>query len=569
MLVAMRIGALILASLVAALPPGRASGAEAAGPDREQPSPASSGPAQTAVFKVFVRGHQIGTEQATVALVDGEWVITATSTLGAPVALSLRRAEIRYTADWRPLSIEVEGDLRGQAIDLETTFSEGTATSHFMRDGQRQEQIDPVSAGAVALPGDVYAAYTALAVRLSSVRPGDEVRAYVAPRGEVGITLTEVASERMQTASRTFDLKRYRVVLQDANRGLPADVWAEPDGRLVRFSIPSAFVDVVREDVASVSARQQQVHREGDEDVRVPGHGFSLAATMSKPAPSGVDRSRAAVRLPAVVLVGGSGATDRDEAVAGIPIFGQMASALAEAGFLVIRYDKRGTGQSGGRPESATLNDYAEDVRGVVRYLATRKDVDPKRITVAGHGEGAWVALVAASREKRIARLVLMAGAGTTGAELVLEQQRRQLDRSGLPEADRRERVELQKRIHQAVVSGGPWDGIPEALRAQADTPWFASFLAFDPKTAMPRVSQPLLIVHGEEDRQVPAHHASALAALASARKNAPGVEVARIPGVDHLLVPAKSGDAGEHAPLQGREVSRAVTDALAAWLAR
>ena len=67
-----------------------------------------------------------------------------------------------------------------------------------------------------------------------------------------------------------------------------------------------------------------------------------------------------------------------------------------------MRYDKRGYGQSGGRAESATIQDYAEDVRAVVRWLLQRKDVDPKRIAVVGHSEGAWVALLAASRERRI-----------------------------------------------------------------------------------------------------------------------------------------------------------------------
>ena len=88
------------------------------------------------------------------------------------------------------------------------------------------------------------------------------------------------------------------------------------------------------------------------------------------------------MRLPAVLLVGGSGPTDRDELVFGIPIFGQLADAFADAGFIVLRYDKRGVGQSGGRDEAATLADYAEDVRAAVRFLSQRKDVDPKRIAV-------------------------------------------------------------------------------------------------------------------------------------------------------------------------------------------
>ena len=84
---------------------------------------------------------------------------------------------------------------------------------------------------------------------------------------------------------------------------------------------------------------------------------------------------------------------DRDSVVSGVPIFGEIAGALADAGYIVVRYDKRGIGQSGGRAEAATLADYADDVRAAVKLLADRKDVDPKRIAVIGHSEGGIVAL--------------------------------------------------------------------------------------------------------------------------------------------------------------------------------
>ena len=64
----------------------------------------------------------------------------------------------------------------------------------------------------------------------------------------------------------------------------------------------------------------------------------------------------------------------------------------------MVRYDKRGVGQSGGRSEFATLGDYAEDVVAVVKFLEKRKDIDPKRIALVGHSEGAAVALLAARR---------------------------------------------------------------------------------------------------------------------------------------------------------------------------
>jgi pimeloyl-ACP methyl ester carboxylesterase len=127
-----------------------------------------------------------------------------------------------------------------------------------------------------------------------------------------------------------------------------------------------------------------------------------------------------------------SGADDRDGVLSGVPILADCC-ALADAGFLAVRYDKRGYGQSGGRAESATLGDHADDAVAVVRWLANRSDVDRDRIAILGHNEGAWAALLAATRERRIAGVVTLAAPSTAGAERVLEQQRHVLEQMNLP----------------------------------------------------------------------------------------------------------------------------------------
>ena len=76
-----------------------------------------------------------------------------------------------------------------------------------------------------------------------------------------------------------------------------------------------------------------------------------------------------------------------------IPIFGQLANTIADAGFAVLRYDKRGVGQSGGRPEAVTLADYSDDQRAAVKYLTTHKDVNGKRIAYVELGGGELVFL--------------------------------------------------------------------------------------------------------------------------------------------------------------------------------
>jgi pimeloyl-ACP methyl ester carboxylesterase len=266
------------------------------------------------------------------------------------------------------------------------------------------------------------------------------------------------------------------------------------------------------------------------------------------------------------VLHTGSGVGDRDGTAAGIPTLGQIAGALADAGYLALRYDKRGYGQTGGRAESATLTDFAEDLRAVVRYLEKRKDVDPRRIVVLGHSEGAWVALLAASREKKIAGVIAISAPAVTGAELVLEQQQHQLDQMKVPDAERQAKVELQKKIHEAVTTDKGWEGIPPELRKQADSPWFRSLLLFDPAKVIEDVRQPLLIIQPDLDRQVPAAHADKLAELAK-KGRSPAVEVMIVRGVNHLLVPAITGEVSEYGTLTDRNVSKDVLNTIGGWL--
>ena len=535
-------------------------------------APTPIDPIQQATFRIFLRGVPVGNEQFTVSQAGDRWVISATSRLDAPVNLTLRKAVATYDATWQALALTLDGTFRDQIVQLATTVTGTQASSTFDDGGKTVEKTDTVSPGTVLLPNNFYASYAALAVRLATQPTVGDLRIYVAPQAEIGVKVGEARTERFQAGGRSFLVRQQRLVFQNPGGPLDVDLWFEEDGKLARVSIPSVTLDVVREDLASVSARAQRFTREGDEDVRIPAAGFTLAGTISMPraaappaAPAG--GKPAAVRYPTIVLVAGSGPLDRDETVAGIPIFGQLSAALADAGYLVLRYDKRGTGLSGGRLEAVTLNDYAEDVRSIVAWLGDRKDVDRSRLAVVGHSEGGWVALLAASREKRIRAVVTLSTPGTTGAALVLEQQKRALERSTFSDADKQAKTALQEKIQQAVTTGKGWDEVPAELRKQADTPWFASLLAFDPSKVVSRVGQPVLIVQAARDTQVPPHHATDLATLARARKKDPGTEVVTIDGVNHLFVPAESGEVEEYAKLTAREISPEAARAILTWL--
>jgi uncharacterized protein len=528
------------------------------------PQPAAEPAAGRAGFTIFVHGAQIGREDVDLSRTPGGWTISATNRLSPPVDLTTNRFEMRYGPDWQPIELKLDATLRGAPIGLVTSFGVTTAISEITQSGQTTQKTDEIAAKTIVLPNNHFGAYEALAARLGSAKTGDELRVYIAPQAEIPVRIGDITAESIRTPDRVVSVRRFQLAFQNPKGALEATIWVDDRSRLARFEIPSVSLQVVREELASVAARRETTSHPGDVLASIPAAGFTLAATITRP-PGPAAAAR--LKLPAVILVGGSGPIDRDQVVAGIPIFGQLAGVLADAGFIVTRYDKRGVGQSGGRLESATLADFAEDVRAVVKYLSKREDVDRRRLAVIGHSEGGAVAMIAASREKAITAVGLLATPGTTGAELILEQQRHVLERLKTPDADKHAKVELQKKIQQAVLTGTGWDGVPEDLRKQADTPWFQSVLAFDPAKVMSNVRQPLIVIQGSLDTQVPPHHATRLGELANARKKAPKTDVVVIEGVNHLLVPATTGEVDEYSQLQDRKVSPQVVEKIVDWL--
>lgn len=514
-----------------------------------------------ATFIVFAGGRETGREQVMLSKTASGWTITSTSRLGAPLNLTSKRFELTYAPDWQPIELKIEATVQSRAFGLLTSFGTTTAISEISQNGVINSKTDQISARTVVLPSSFYAAYEALAVRLASTSPGADIPMYVAPQAEVRLLVKSMTPSAYQTPEGSIQTRQYAVTVQNIGGLMEGVITIDARNRFAKLELPAAGLLVVRQDLAGVATRQQTLRNPTDTDQHIPASGFSLAGTLTTPPVQG------RLRHPAVVLVAGSGPIERDAVVAGIPVFAQLAGQLAEQGFVVLRYDKRGVGQSGGRTETVTLKDYADDAIAAVKWLARRKDVDTRRIFAIGHSEGASIAMLAAN-EKKIAGLVLMAGMGTTGRELVLEQQQRALDSAKVTDPERSAKVELQKRILDAAVTATGWEALPPEVRPIVDTPWYRSLLLFDPALAMSRVKQPILILQGALDTQVPPRHADRLAELARARKKAASVEIKHIAGINHLFVPAMTGDVSEYSALETKSISPEVAKSIAAWVA-
>ena len=514
------------------------------------------------LFIVTLRGVRIGSEQVTVTKTANAFKINSTGQIAAPFEMVTSKFEMTYSADWQPVALTMEGALRNETMGIGTTFGITTAISDLVQGERRGSVTHQVTPRTTVLPINIFAAFEALAARLSSFKVGTRYPAYIAPEGEIAFAVKGVALRRISSPSGIAELKEYDLTFERPGAPLSVQVLVDSDSRLARVVYRDLALAAIREEFATVMAREIRVHNLGDENAFVPASGFNLAATITKP-------ERVTGKAPAVILVGGPGRQDRDETIYGVSIFGQLAGRLAEAGYLVVRFDKRGIGQSGGRPEHASLTEYSEDVVEIINWLKKRKDVDGNRIAVITHSEGSAVGMLAAGKTKNIKALGLLAAPGMTGREVVLEQQRRELARRNEPAADREAKIALQNKVINAVTTGKGLDELPPDVEKQANTPMFKSWLLFDPAVAMKKIQQPLLILQGSLDTETPPAQGERLAQLSTARKNAPPAHTTRVvvPKVNHLLLDATTGEQDEYDALPSVIISTEVVSSIVNWL--
>jgi hypothetical protein len=334
------------------------------------PAAAQSGTPQSGAtaYNIFLRGSSIGREDVSVATGSDGTTITVTGRMGPPVNAITRKAEFKYSADWTATSFTLDGTVAGGNVTISSMLSGGKATTTGTQAGTAVNASHDVDPKTFVLPNGIFGGFTAVSRRLAvEAAPGAEFHAYILPVLEIPLRVNSVNAERMQSGTTTFNIRRYELTFMNPGGGLAINMIAGEDGNLIRLTIPAQGLDIIREDVAASTSRTQIYSNPGDEALIIPALGFNLGATITKP------QKPAGPKIPAVILLAGSNIGDRDGVVFGVPILAQLAGALADAGFLAVRYDKRGFGQSGGRAESATLADYAEDVRAIVKWLGSRR----------------------------------------------------------------------------------------------------------------------------------------------------------------------------------------------------
>lgn len=303
--------------------------------------------------------------------------------------------------------------------------------------------------------------------------------------------------------------------------------------------------------------------------------GVSLAGTFTKPSSGGP--------FPAVLLISGAGPQDRNESIAGHKPFLVIADYLTRRGMAVLRVDDRGTGESTGKFATATTQDFASDAEAGVHYLMSRDDVDQQHIGLLGHGEGAIIAPMVAVKMPQIAFLVLLAGTGVPGEEVLLAQTERAEETAHVPpdqiKADKKigkllydmvregkSEVDLRKALFSLPEKDKPYiEGWQRQLPG-LEAPWLRFFLSYDPAPVLEKVKCPVLALEGEKDMQVVPDQNVPAIKKALERGGNHNSEVIILPKLNYMFQTADTGLGWEYGKIS-ETIAPAVLAKIGDWI--
>ncbi|HVX25138.1 MAG TPA: alpha/beta fold hydrolase [Parafilimonas sp.] len=331
------------------------------------------------------------------------------------------------------------------------------------------------------------------------------------------------------------------------------------------------------------------------EDVIYNGNGLQYGATITIPEGKGP--------FPAVLLITGSGAQDRDETIFYHKPFAVIADALTKDGFVVLRVDDRGVGKSTGDFATSITADFVNDVNTSFDYLKSRPEVNDKKVGLLGHSEGAMIAPVVASQRKDVDFIVLLAAPGVKIIDLMTEQNAAFLKSLGVPDAAVENFKPVYQQVINAIVSAqdtatartnalqivNDWyaktdsttthelgftslndnEQYAKTMAAQVSSPWFKYFIQFDPQPYLSDLKKvKVLALNGSRDIQVVAQQNLPAVNAALKEGRTKNFETKELPGLNHLFQTCNKCTVQEYGQLE-ETIAPIALQTIEDWLNR
>ncbi len=298
---------------------------------------------------------------------------------------------------------------------------------------------------------------------------------------------------------------------------------------------------------------------------------------------------------PAVIMISGSGPQDRDETLFEHRPFWVIADHLSRHGIAALRYDDRGTGASNGNFSNATSQDFSKDVEAAFDHLKKDPRIAAKMVGLIGHSEGGLIAPMIAARRNDVAFVVLLAGTGVNGREILLSQGQSVLRAEGVMEENL---LNIQRETQLALIDtllaatpGATTESLVdttmkklsktlpddsqdgESLKAlvtaginRMRTPWFHFFLTHEPASQLQLVKCPVLALNGEKDVQVvPELNLPAIQAALEKGGNT-NFRTIQFPAINHLFQTCTTGGPSEYQTIE-ETISPIVLQTITDWI--
>lgn len=335
----------------------------------------------------------------------------------------------------------------------------------------------------------------------------------------------------------------------------------------------------------------QKPYPYNEEEVSFPDKeagGIELAGTLTTP--------KEGNPFPAVVLVTGSGPQDRDESLLGHKPFLVLADYLTRHGIAVLRYDDRGVGKSGGNFATATTNDFVNDALAAIKFLENRKDIRRDETGIVGHSEGGLIGPLASVKSSDVNFIVMMAGPGVKGRDVLVEQTRLIEKAMGMSGDKIKKSADLAEKFYDVVENvkdsltaadsiksvfrnyyasldstekaefGDNPESVYERQAKTLLTPWFKFFLTYNPKETLEKVKVPVLAVIGENDLQVPPKQNLPVIEEALKEGGNKDYKVVEIPKLNHLFQTSATGSPAEYAKIE-ETISPKALEIITNWI--
>ena len=325
-------------------------------------------------------------------------------------------------------------------------------------------------------------------------------------------------------------------------------------------------------------------YRSEEVSVKNSKDGITLAGTLTLPEKGN--------SFPAVVLVTGSGAQNRDEEIMGHKPFLIIADYLTRNGIAVLRCDDRGTAFSQGIYATATNEDFAKDAEAAFDYLLSRKEINHKKIGIIGHSCGGTVAFSLGAQNRMIAFIISLAGAAVQGDSLMLKQVEAISKSQGITDAmwqitkpvirnrynlllqTNKTSEEIRNELYADVTKTMPPDALKDLNTIQRisaeinsmTSPWYLQFMRYDPTSDLKKIKCPVLALNGEKDVQVDATiNLTAIRQRITENGNKK-VTVKAYPNMNHLFQTCSTGSIAEYGQLE-ETISPEVLKDILKWI--